>query len=78
MFGAGGGSAVTGRSWVGYGRRVDLTFFWASLAWPFAVARFFGRCLYISSAARPGHVEKFPLLIAVIKVLGTGHKAARW
>ena len=75
--GAGGGSEVTRRSGVGSGGRVDLIFFRGRLAWPFAVARFFGRCLYISSAARPGHVEKFTLLIAVIKVLGTGQKTAR-
>ena len=42
-----------------------------------AVARLFGRCLAISSAVSPGHVEKFPLLISVIKLLGTRHKAAR-
>ena len=75
--GAGGGAEVTGRSGVGYGMRVDLTFFRASFAWTFAAARLSGRCLAISSAVRPGHVEKFPLLIAVIKVLGTGQKAAR-
>ena len=75
--GAGGGSEVTGRSGVGSGGQVDLMFFRASLAWPFAVARLFGRCLAISSAVRPGHVEKFPLLIAVIKVLGTRMKAAQ-
>ena len=44
----------------------------------FAVARLFGRCLVISSAVRPGHVEKFPLLIAEINVVGTGEKADRW
>ena len=80
--GAGGGSELTGRSGVGYGvsagGRIDLTFFLASLAWPFSVARLFGRCLDIRSAVRPGHVEKFLLFIAVIKVLGTGQKAARW
>ena len=79
--GDGGGSVVTGRSGVGYGvyagGRVDLTFFWESLAWPFAVSGLLGRCLAISSAVRPGHVEKFSLLISVIKVLGTGQKAAR-
>ena len=73
--GAGGGSTVTGRSGVGSGVRVDLTFFRARLAWTFAVARIFGRCLDISSAVRLGHVEKFSLLIAIIKVLGTGQKA---
>ena len=78
LSGAGGGSGVTGRSGVVSGGCVDLTFFWARLAWPFAVARLFGRCLDINSAARPGHVEKFPLLIFVIKVLGTGQKAAQW
>ena len=75
--GAGGGSEVTGRSGVASGGRVDLMFFRASLAWNFAVARLFGRCLDISYAVWPGHVEKFLLLIAVIKVLGTGQKAAR-
>ena len=75
--GAGGGSEVTGRSGVGSGGRVDLIFFRERLAWPFAVARFFGRCLYISSAVRPGHVEKFPLLIAVINVIGTGNKTGQ-
>ena len=76
--GAGGGSEVTGRSGVGSGGRIDLTFFRARLAWHFSVARLFGMFLDISSAVKPGHVEKFPLLIAVIKVLGTGQKAARW
>ena len=76
--GAGCGSAVTGRSGVGSGVRVDLTFFRASLAYHFAVAGFFGRFLDISSALRLGHVEKFSLLVAVIKVLGTGQKLARW
>ena len=75
--GAEGGSEVTGRSGVGSGGRVDLTFFRASLAWPFDVARLFIRCLAISSAVRPCHVEKFPSLISVIKLLGTGQKAAR-
>ena len=78
MSGVGGGSELTGRSWVGSDGRVDLTFFRASLAWPFAVARLFGGLLDISSDVRPGHVDKFPLLIAVIKLLGTGQKAARW
>ena len=77
MSGAGGGSEVTGRSEVGSGWRVDLTFFRASLACTFAVARLFGRCLAISSDVRPGRVEKDSLLIAVIKVLGAGQKAAR-
>ena len=75
--GAGGGSEVNGRSGVRSGRRVDLNVFWASLAWPFAVARLFLRCFAISSDVRPGHVKKFSLLIAVIKVLGAGQKAAR-
>ena len=52
-------------------------FFRESLAWTFAVARLFGRCFAISSDVRPGHVENFPLLIAVINVVGTGEKAAR-
>ena len=65
---------ATGSSW----GLVDLTFCLASLLWPFAVARLFGRCLDISSAVRPGHVEKFPLLIAEINVVGTREKAARW
>ena len=77
MSGEGGGSEVTGRSGVGCCGRFDQAFFRASLAWPFSVARLFGRCFSISSAVRPGHVEKFPLLIAVIKVLGTGKKAER-
>ena len=42
-----GGSEVTGRSGVGSWGLVDLTFFLASLSWPFAVARLFGRCLYV-------------------------------
>ena len=66
--GAGGGSEVTERSGVGSGGRVDLTFSRQSLVLTFAVARLFGRCLDISSALRPGHVEKFPLLIDIIKV----------
>ena len=75
--GAGGGLEVTGRSGVESGERVDLTFFRARLAWPFDVARIFVRCLAISSDVRPGHVEKLPLLISVIKVLGNGQKTAR-
>ena len=38
---------------------------------------FFEGAFAISSAIRPVHVEKFPLLIAIIKVLGTGQKAER-
>ena len=68
---------VTGRSGVGSWGLVDLTFFLASLLWPFAVARFFGICFDMSSAVSPGHVEKLPLLITVINVVGTGGKAAR-
>ena len=59
---------ATGGSW----GLVDLTFCLASLLWPFAVARIFGRRLDISYAVSPGHVEKLPLLIAEINVLGTG------
>ena len=51
-------------------------FFLANLSWPFAVARLFGRCFDMSSTVSPVHVEKFPLLIAVINVVGTGEKAA--
>ena len=80
--GSGGGSEVTGRSEVGSavgaGGRVDVKCFWENLAWPFAVARIFGRCLDIRSAVRPGHVRNFSLLMAAIKVLGTGQKAVRW
>ena len=68
---------VTGRSGVGSWGLVDLTFFLASLSWHFAVARLFGRFFEMSSAVSPGHVEKLPLLIAVINVVGTGEKAAR-
>ena len=68
---------VTGRSGVGSGGRVDLMFFLASLSWPFAFAGIFGRCFDMSSAVGPVHVEKLPLLIAVINVVGTGGKAAR-
>ena len=57
---------------------VDLTFCLASLLWPFAVARLFGRCLDISSDVSPGHVETLPLLIAEINVVGTGGKSAQW
>ena len=67
---------VTGRSGVGSWGLVDLTFFLTSLLWPFAVARIFGRCFDMSSAISPSHVEKLPLLIAVINVVGTGEKAA--
>ena len=74
---AGGGSEVTGRSGVGSCGWVERAFFWASFAWRFSVARLFGRCFSISSAVRPVHEDKFPLLIAVIKVLGTGQKAER-
>ena len=52
-------------------------FFREILSWPFAVARLFGICFAISSAVRPGHVDKFLLLIAVINVVRTGGKAAR-
>ena len=62
----------TGRSWVGSWGLVDLTFFLARLSWPFAVARLFGRCFDMISAVSPGHVEKLPLLIAVINVVRTG------
>ena len=65
---------ATGGSW----GLVDLTFCLVSLLWPFAVARLFGRCLDISSDVSPGHVEKLPLLIAEINVVGTGEKAVRW
>ena len=68
---------VTGRSGVGSWGLVDLIFFLASLSWPFAVARIFGRCFDMSSALSPGHVEKLPLFIVVINVVGTGEKAAR-
>ena len=78
MSGDGGGSKVTERSGVGSGRRVDLTCFRASLAWPFAIARIFGRYFDISSAVSPVTMEKFMLLISVIKVLGTGQKSAQW
>ena len=57
---------------------VDLTFCLASLLWPFAVAGLFGRCFDISYVVRPGHVEKFTLLISEINVDGTGEKSARW
>ena len=65
---------ATGSSW----GMVDLKFCLANLLWPFAVARLFGRCFDISSAVSPGHVEKLPLLITVISLVGTGEKAARW
>ena len=68
---------VTGRSGVGSWGLVDLTFFLASLSCPFAVARLFVRCFEMSSAVSPGHVEKLPLLIDVINVVGTGEEAAR-
>ena len=51
--------------------------FWGKLGMDFAVANIFGRCFAISSIVRAGHVEKFPFLIAVINVLGTGQKTAR-
>ena len=74
---AGGGSEVTGSSGVGSCGLVDQTFFRASFAWPFSVARLFGRYFFISSTVRPGYVEKFLLLIALIKVLGAGQKSKR-
>ena len=64
----------TGGSW----GLVDLTFCLASLLWHFSVVRLFGRCFDISSAVSPGHVEKLPLLIAEINVVGTREKSARW
>ena len=60
----------TGGSW----GLVDLKFCLDILLWTFAVARLFGRCLDISSAVSPGHVDKLPLLIAEINVVGTGGK----
>ena len=68
---------VTGRSGVGSWGMVDLTFFLASLSWNFAVARLFGRCFDMSYAISTGHVDKLPLLIAVINVDGSGGKVAR-
>ena len=68
---------VTGRSGVGYWGLVDLMFFIASLSWPFAVARIFGRCFDTSSAVSPGHVEKLPLLAAIINLVATGENAAQ-
>ena len=68
---------VTGRSGVGSWGLVDLTFFLASLSCPFAVASLFGRCFDVSSVVSLGHIEKLPLLIAVINAVGTGGKAAR-
>ena len=64
----------TRSSWVSSWGLVDLTFFLARLLWPFSVARLFGICFVISSAVSPGHVERLPLLIAVINVVGTGGK----
>ena len=63
---------VNGRYGVGSWGLVDLTFFLASLSWNFAVARLFGRCFDMSAAVSTGHVEKLPLLIDVINVVGTG------
>ena len=68
---------VTGRYGVGSWGRVDLMFFLASLSWPFAVEKIFGRCFDMSSAVSPGYVEKFPFLIAIINVVGAGEKAAQ-
>ena len=68
----------TCRSWVGSWGLVDLTFFLASLSWPFAATRLFGICFDMSSSVSPGHVDKLPLLIAVMNVVGIGEKAVRW
>ena len=68
---------MTGRSGVGSWRLVDLMFFLGSLPWPFSVAKLFGRCFDMSSAVSPVHVEKLPLLIAVIIAVGAGGNAAR-
>ena len=68
---------VTRRSGVGSWGLVELMFFLASLSRPFAVASIFGRFFDMSSAVSPGHVDKLPLLIAVINLVGTGEKAAR-
>ena len=62
----------TGRSGFGSWGLVNLTIFLASLSWPFDVASLFVRCFDISSAVSPGHVEKLPLFIAEINVVGTG------
>ena len=66
---------VTGRSGVGSRGRVDLMFFLASLSWPFAVEKLFGRCFDMSSAVSTGYVEKFPLLITIINVVGAYSRA---
>ena len=60
------------------GAHVDRTFLRASLAWPFAVARLFGRCFEIKSAVRPDHVEKLLALMAEMNEIGTGQKEGRW
>ena len=63
---------VTRRSGLGSWDLVYLKFFLASLSSHFAVARLFGRFFDMSFVVSPSHVDKLPLLIAVINVVSTG------
>ena len=55
--------------------RMFLNFYFM---WPFAVYSDFGRYLRTKSAVSPGHVEKKPLLMALIHVFGEGLQHVRW
>ena len=45
---------------------------------PLAVANDLGKCVQTGFLVRPVHVLKKPASIALIQVLGTGLKHARW
>ena len=51
---------------------VYMLFFCLWSKFPKIVASNFGRCLEIRLSARPGHVAKFPLLVALFTVNLTG------
>ena len=44
--------------------------------WPFTVKGYWGKCLEVRLADRPGYDVKWPLLMAAMKVDLTGMKSA--
>ena len=48
------------------------------LRWPLLVERDFGKYFAMRDSVRPGHDEKWPLLMARRKVDGRGLKAHQW
>ena len=48
--------------------QVEQRFFCTWSSWPFKVKKYWGRCLEIIPADRPGHDVKWPLLMAAMKV----------